>query len=204
MEDRSPLDLLGAIGGAVGAVPLVAVVRDLASRFLAPPVLPGALRQAADIKAATYLEAAVFLLAIPAAALLFGVVLPRLLESRRGRRPPLTGFPGALFALSAVAWRLGAAPVPSLAAGALAAAGLAAALLLLRDGPPGRRFFEEPNRSALVRIAAAGLAWGLAGQSVRFHESSAASELRGALLLAAAALSLSAFRKTRRRRRAAA
>jgi hypothetical protein len=106
--------------------------------------------------------------------------------------------------VSAVLWRLGAPPVASLAAGALAAAGLAVALLLLRDGPPGRRFFEEPNRSALVRIAAAGLAWGLASQSVRFRESSAAADLREALLLAAAALSLSAFHKTRRRRRAAA
>ncbi len=199
MEDRPPLDLLGAIGGAVGTIPLLPIVRDLASRFVAPPVLPGAQRQAADIKAATYLEAAVFLLAIPLAALLFGYFLPRLLDSRSGW-PALSGYPGAAFALSAVLWRLGAAPVLSLAAGVLSAAGFAAALLLRGDRPAARRFFEEPNRSAFVRIAAAGLAWGLAARSARLRESVTAADLGETLLLAAALLSLFAFRKALRRR----
>ena len=97
-----------ASSGGVLKRPLLQVSRDLASRFFAPPVLPGAEKQAADIKAATYLEAAVFLLAIPAAALLFGYILPKLVESRSARRPPLSGSPGAVFALSAVLWRLGA------------------------------------------------------------------------------------------------
>ena len=202
MEDRPPLDLLGAIGGAAGTLPLLPVVRDLALRFLAPPVLPGAQRHAADIKAATYLEAAVFLFAIPAAAFLFGYVLPKLLKSRSG--PSLSGSPGAAFALSAVLWRLGFAPALCLAAGILATAGLAAALLLPGDRTALRRFFEEPNRPALVRVGAAGLAWGLAVRSVRFHESQAVADLRGSLLLAAAALSLYAFQKAQRRRRAEA
>lgn len=204
MEDRPPLDLLGAIGGAAGTLPLLPVVRDLALRFLAPPVLPGAQRQGADIKAATYLEAAVFLFAIPAAAFLFGHVLPKLLKARSGRRTTLSGSPGAAFALSAVLWRLGVAPALCLAAGILATAGLAAALLLPGDRTAFRRFFEEPNRSALVRIGAAGLAWTLAVRSVRFRESQAVADLRGSLLLAAAALSLYAFQKAQRRRRAEA
>jgi hypothetical protein len=198
MEDRPPWVFLGAIGGAVGAIPLLPIVRDLAFRFVAPPVLPGAQRQAADIKAATYLEAAVFLLAFPLAALLFGYFLPRLLDSRSGW-PALSGSPGAAFALSAVLWRLGAAPVLSLAAGVLSAAGFAAALLLRGDRPAARRF-EEPNRSALVRIAAAGLAWGLAARSARLRESLTVSSLGETLLLAAALLSLFAFRKALRRR----
>ncbi len=204
MGDRPPRELLGAIGGAVGTIPLLPVVRDLASRFLSPAVLPGAERRAADIKAATYLEAAVFLFAIPAAVLFFGEILPRLLESRSGWSPSLSGSPGAVFALSAVLWRLGASPSASLAAGALAAALLAAALLLASSRLVPRRFFEEPNRSALIRVAAAGLAWSLAARSARSHESPAATDLRGTLLLAAALLSLLAIRKARRRRRAAA
>ena len=204
MEDRPPLDLLGAIGGAAGTLPLLPVVRDLALRFLAPPVLPGAQRLTADIKAATYLEASVFLFAIPAAAFLFGCVLPRLLKSRSGRRTALSGSPGAAFALSAVLWRLGVAPVVCLAAGILATAGLAAALLRPADRTALLRFFEEPNRSALVRIGAAGLTWGLAVRSVRFRESQAVADLRGSLLLAAALLSLYAFQKAQRRRRAEA
>jgi hypothetical protein len=201
MEDRPPREFFGAIGGAVGTIPLLQVARDLASRFFAPPVLAGAEKQAADIKAATYLEAAVFLLAIPAAALLFGHFLPKLLESRSARRPPLSGSPGAVFALSAVLWRLGAGPVLSLAAGILSAAGLAAAFFLPGDRPAPRRFFEEPNRSALVRIAAASLAWSLAARSVRFRESLTVANLGGTLLLAAGMLTLLAFRKARRRRR---
>jgi hypothetical protein len=203
MEDRQP-QLLEAICGAAGTLPLLPVVRDLALRFFAPSVLPGAQRQAADIKAATYLEAAVFLLAIPAAALLFGYVLPRLLKSRSERSSVLSGTPGAAFALSAVLWRLGAAPALCLAAGIMATAGVAAALLLPADRTAFRRFFGEPNRSALVRIGAAGLAWTIAVRSVRFRESRTVADLRGSLLLAAALLSLYAFHKAQRRRRAEA
>jgi hypothetical protein len=124
-----------------------------------------------------------------------------LLDSRSGW-PALSGSPGAAFALSAVLWRLGAAPVLSLAAGILSAAGLAAALLLLGDRPAPRRFFEEPNRAALVRITAAAVAWGLAARSARLRESATVADLGGALLLAAALLSLFAIRKAQRRRRA--
>ncbi len=204
MEDRPPLDLLGAIGGAAGMLPVLSVVRGFAFRFVAPAVLPGAELRAADIKAAAYLEAAVFLLAMPAAALLFGWILPKLLRSRSGCRAALRGCPGAAFALSGILWRLGAAPFLSLAAGILAAAGLAAALLFFGNRPAPRRFFAEPTRSALVRIAAAGAAWGLAARSARLRESLTAADLGGALLLTAAILSLSVFRKTQRRRRAEA
>jgi len=204
MEDRPPRELLGAIGGAVGAIALLPIVHGFAFRFVAPPVLPGAQMRAADIKAATYLEAAVFLLAMPVAALFFGCIVPGLLKSRSGCPPALSGTPGAAFALSAALWRLGAAPVLSLAAGILSSAGLAAALLLLGDRPAFRRFLEEPNRSALVRIAAAGIAWGLAARSARFHESLTVAALGETLLVAAVLLSLSALRKAQRRRHAEA
>ena len=147
MGDRPPRELLGAIGGAVGTIPLLPVVRDLASRFLSPAVLPGAEKRAADIKAATYLEAAVFLFAIPAAVLFFGEILPRLLESRSGWSPSLSGSPGAVFALSAVLWRLGASPSVSLAAGALAAACSRRRSFLRRAGS----FPGASSRSRTVR-----------------------------------------------------
>ena len=60
----------------------MAMARETAGRLWIPPALPGALADARDLKAATYLEAFVLLFLIPACAFFFGVILPRWLARR--------------------------------------------------------------------------------------------------------------------------
>ena len=149
-------------------LPLLPAVRGLAIRHLAPPRLPGAERLASDIKAAAFLEAAVLVLVIPAAVVLFGNILPRWLASRTSGFPLLSEVPGAAFGVSLLLWRLGAAPAASLLSGALAS-GLLAAVFFFRGGSPKLfRLFEAANREALARIFAAAAVWGLAWRSARF------------------------------------
>src|SRR5262249_14837480 len=74
----APLRAVAALGGALGALPLIPIVRGLAMRASGPPRLMGRELGDYDFKAATYAEAVVFLLLVPIAAWLFGWALPRL------------------------------------------------------------------------------------------------------------------------------
>jgi hypothetical protein len=112
---------LGAVGGALGALPLLPIARGLAQRLAGPPRLPGAELVAGDIKAGTWAELAVLVLVVPASAFFFGRLLPELVNRRGGLAAAL---PGLVMSSSLVLWRLGARPVVS-----IAAAGLASLLL---------------------------------------------------------------------------
>ena len=102
-----PLRVLSAIGGALGVLPLLDTARDLATDFFPVPELPGAERLLSDVKQATYLEAAVFLLLAPLAAIFFGRVLPAALEAR-GVSLRRASLAGVGFGTSLLVWRAGA------------------------------------------------------------------------------------------------
>jgi hypothetical protein len=143
------LRALAALGGAVGALPLLSAARRVAERVFAVPVLAGAERMSADVKEATWCELAVLFVAVPAAGLFFGRLLPRVLAAR-GWPPSRAVLPGLGFAASFALWQAGASSKVALAAGAAAAA----ATLL----PPGAR----RSRIAFAALVAASFAWGLA------------------------------------------
>jgi hypothetical protein len=73
---------VGAIGGGLGALPLLALARAAATRLFPLPALPGAERLTRDVKQATYFETAVLLICVSAAAFFFGRILPAALKSR--------------------------------------------------------------------------------------------------------------------------
>ena len=122
-------DGLGAVGGALGVLPLLALARTVAARLFPPAVLPGAERIAGGVKQASYLEIAVLFTVVPAAALFFGRVLPRYLRAR-GQSDWASQAPGMGFALSLLLWKAGLSATAALAGGVLfAAAGVFAGVL---------------------------------------------------------------------------
>jgi len=127
--------LLAALGGAFGVLPLLPIARGRAQILGGPPLLPGAELMAGDIKAGTYAELAVLLLAVPAAAFFFGRLLPDFVHSRGGFAIAL---PGVFMTAGFVMWRLGMRPVVSLTCG-LAASLLAAAVSIAAPFLLGRR-----------------------------------------------------------------
>jgi hypothetical protein len=128
---RASLRAVSALGGALGALPLIPIARTLAIQASGPPFLPGLEMASHDYKSATYAEAAVLLAAVPLAAFVFGRALPDWLE-RRGARGG--AWPGIAFASALAAWRLGARPKLALAAGALLAASALGATLASARG----------------------------------------------------------------------
>ena len=148
----------GTIGGALGAVPLLSVARETAGHIWTPPGLPGALAEARDLKAATYLEAFVLLFLIPASAFFFGVILPGWLARRDGRGPLVRSAPGLAFGISFWLWRGGLPSGASLALASLAALTLAAAgsRLSLYALPP------MESREALAGLLVRAAAWTIA------------------------------------------
>jgi hypothetical protein len=107
---------MAAIGGALGALPLLAPARTLATRLFPVPELPGIERVTLDVKQATYFETAVLVLCVPAAAIFFGRILPAFLESR-GVSALRAHLPGVGFATSLLLWRAGSPARVALAAG---------------------------------------------------------------------------------------
>ena len=140
--------VLGAIGGALGALPLLALARSLAMKLFSVPALPGAERITLDVKQATYFETAVLLIFVPAAAIFFGRILPAALESR-GLLPRREYLPGIAFGTSLLLWREGATAKVSLAAG------LAFSILIVSAPLLRRSRIVVP--AALVAIFLAGL-----------------------------------------------
>jgi len=165
----APLRAVAALGGALGALPLIPIVRTLAMRASGPPRLMGRELADYDFKSATYAEAAVFLLIVPLAALFFGRTLPRVALQGAGA---LAGvLPGILFAAGFVGWRLGLRPKLALGTGAALAAiaALAAWSLARRRGDVS---LAEPETEAPGETA------GRRGSS-----SSSLSRIAGAVVL---------------------
>jgi len=185
-----PRGLIGATGGVLGTIPLLPIARTVALKVFPAPQLPGAAFRAADVKGATYCEAAVLLVAVPLAALFFGHVLPRLLESRAGRDRSVSEWPGACFALSLVLWRSGLPAKVSLSGGLLLV--LLAVAGTHGPGPDRLRALISPgNRAALSRIFLAGAFWGLAWRLAHSEmklDLSASACLAGALFVSLALL----------------
>jgi hypothetical protein len=154
--------LLGAAGGAVGILPLLPIASGLAIRFAAPPTLPGALRNAGDIKEATWAEAAVLLVAVPVAALVFGRLLPRALTRIAPRGNLSFEWAGAAFAASFFLAQRGLQPGSALLAGLALAALTAVGVAAFRRSFAVRRIFARRNRAALLSLALAGACIGLA------------------------------------------
>lgn len=184
MASGAPSGLIGGIGGALGALPIVSAARGLALRVAAPPRLPGAELSAGDVKLATYAEAAAFLVAVPLAALVFGALLPRWLESRSPRRGASFEWAAAGFAAAFPLWRGGGSARWALAAGLVAAAGVAALLFLARHRPIPIRI-PEADRSAFASIAAAAAAWEIGRRASGCGFDSALLPLGAAALAAA-------------------
>jgi hypothetical protein len=176
--------LIGGIGGALGALPIVSAARGLALRAASPPRLPGAELSAGDVKLATYAEAAAFLVAVPLAALVFGALLPRWLESRSPRRGASFEWAAAGFAAAFPLWRGGGSARWALAAGLIAAAGVAALLFLVRHRPIPIRI-PEADRSAFASIVAAAAAWEIGRRASGCGLDSALVPLGAAALAAA-------------------
>src|SRR5512138_852005 len=114
---RAPLGLIGGIGGAVGALPLVSAARKVALGIAGLPQLPGAEKVAGDVKLASFAEAAALLVGVPLAAFLFGALLPRRLEARTSASGPSFEWAAGGFAAAFPIWRSGAPAHRALFAG---------------------------------------------------------------------------------------
>jgi hypothetical protein len=130
VPSRIPPGAIGGFGGALGTLPLLSAARTLASRFVSPPELPGAEKLTGDVKAATFAEAAVLLVVLPAAALFFGAIVPRWLERRTPARGLSFEWIGLGFAFALPIWRRGATTRAAFLSG-IALALLAGALVHL-------------------------------------------------------------------------
>lgn len=97
---------LPAIAATLGVLPATAFARAVALRLFPLPQLPGREWLVRDVKAATYFEVALLILAIPLAAWLYGQAVPRFLAAR-GHSPWRRQLPGVLFGASFFLWRTG-------------------------------------------------------------------------------------------------
>jgi hypothetical protein len=149
--------VLAGFCGAVGMVPVLPIGRTIAAWIAGAPQLPGAERVSGDIKAATYAEAALLVIALPLAAFFFGHIVPRFLESLTGRG---SAGPGIAFAMSFLLFRFGLAAKISLTLGFIAAL-LTTLILLLPPATARLRALRSPaNRKDLLRLFAVGaLLW---------------------------------------------
>lgn len=157
-----PEGLVGALLGAAGILPMLSAARDLALRVASPPRLPGREMAVGDIKAASFAEAAVLLVAAPLAAFFFGKLLPRLLESRCQSGRLSFEWIAAGFAASLPLWRGGARVRTAMAAGTLLALLVGFACLQFRRRFGFRRLFVRSARADLAWVFATGAAWDLA------------------------------------------
>jgi hypothetical protein len=156
---RCPPGLIGAIFGALGALPLLPLAAALAIRFSSLPTLPGAERAGRDFKQATYAEAAVLLVVVPLAALLFGSILPRFLESRAAAGALSFEWVAVGFGSSFFLAQRGLSPAAALTVGSSAAAAIAAGILVFRRSFRVRRLFGRRGRrdAGLLMLAGSSL-----------------------------------------------
>jgi len=162
VPSRIPPGAIGGIGGALGTLPFLSAARTLASRLSSPVELPGAEKLAGDLKAATFAEASVLLVFLPAAVVFFGALLPRWLDRRAPPGGPSFEWISLGFAAACPIWRRGATSLVSLLCGILLALLAGAAVWLLRAQPSRvRRLFQAWRVGMLGPLLFAAAAWEL-------------------------------------------
>jgi hypothetical protein len=159
---RAPLGLIGGIGGAVGALPVVSAARKVALGIASLPQLPGVEKVAGDVKLASFMEAAALLVAVPLAAFLFGALLPRRLEARTSAAGPSFEWAAAGFAAAFPIWRSGAPAHRALLAGAALALIVLSLIVVLRHSPTIAMRVRDVHREPVARVLATAVAWELA------------------------------------------
>ena len=164
---RLPKGLLGGVFGGLGVLPLLPIAAGVARRYGSIPELPGIGRKLGDVKAATYAEAAVLLVGVPLAALFFGRLLPRFLESR-ARKGNLS-FEWAALGFASSLWlaRSGVRPKYALLAGLVAAGAVAWSIGKFRSSLRFRRLASRRGRSAAASLFLAGASLDLARRAGR-------------------------------------
>ncbi len=159
---RFPDGIVGGLLGGLGVLPLLPIASGLAIRFFSPPALPGMERQLGDVKQATYAEAAVLLVAVPLAALFYGIVLPRLLEKLAEPGRLSFEWAAAGFVISFFLAQRGVRPKHALLAGMTGALLVVLGVLAFRGSFRFRRFFARRNSAAALALALAGATFDLA------------------------------------------
>jgi len=195
-----PKGIVGALLGAIGVLPLLPIVSGLAKRFATLPTLPGVVGQTADIKAATYAEAAVLLVGVPLAALLFGRIIPDWLSHRGADRGLSFEWATAGLATSFLLSQRGVRPKIALLVGVALFVLLAYGIRAFRNSFAFRRWFVRKNRRHMLRVFLAGASLDLARRSGLRVPSNAVQDLLGELLLAGATLLAFAFLVSQSRR----
>ncbi|HET9793633.1 MAG TPA: hypothetical protein VFS34_04150, partial [Thermoanaerobaculia bacterium] len=157
-----PPVLLGTIGGAIAAIPVVPLVRELALRLGSVPGIPGAENAARDVKGATFAEIAAIVVAIPAFSFFFGRALPGFLERRA--RPGRLSFQwaGAAAALASWLWKRGVVPAVAIPSGIVLGLLAAGFVLAFRNRFAVRRLLSRRHRWRIAAIGGTGAAWELA------------------------------------------
>ena len=184
----SPRGWLGAICGALGVLPLVPIAAGIATRASSLPALPGLERNSRDFKLATYAEAGVLLLLVPLAALAFGILIPRWMESRARRGRLSFEWVAAGFAISLLLALRGLRPKYGLLAGLISAIAVCAGVLAFRRSFRVRRFFSRRGRRAASRILLAGSSLDLARRASLRCSGALLADLLSELVLAGVAL----------------
>lgn len=159
---RAPLGLIGGIGGAVGALPLVSAARKVALGIAGLPQLPGAEKVAGDVKLASFAEAAALLVGVPLAAFLFGALLPRRLEAGTSASGPSFEWAAAGFAAAFPIWRSGAPAHRALFAGIALTLVILSLLVVHRRFPAVAMRLRDVQREPVARVLATAVAWEVA------------------------------------------
>jgi hypothetical protein len=183
-----PKGIVGAFLGAIGALPLLPIVSGLAKRFASTPTLPGLVGQAVDSKTATYSEAAVLLVGLPLAALLFGRIIPDWLNRRR----PATGlsleWATGGFATAFLLSQRGVRPKIAFLVGVALYVLLVYGILTFRNSFAFRRWFVRKSRRSALLVFLAGASLDFARRSGLDVPTNAVGDLLGELILAGATL----------------
>ena len=187
---RCPRGLIGAVFGAIGSLPLLPIAAAFVTRFSSLPTLPGAERTSGDFKQATYAEAAVLLVVVPLAALLFGRILPKVLESRAAGGALSFEWVAVGFASSFFLARRGLSPTRALAVGSAAAVAMAAGILVFRRSFRVRRLFCRRGRRAAALLLLAGSSLDLARRAGLAPPRPLLADRLSELVLAGAALAI--------------
>ena len=147
---RVPGGWIGGIFGGLGALPLLPIAAGIATRLAARPFLPGMELKHGDVKLATYAEAGVLLLVVPLAAFVFGIIVPRFLDTRVGSGRLSFEWCAVGFAASFFLSQGGMRPKYCILAGLLLAIGMGVLIAAFRRSCRIRRLSAKGRRAALL------------------------------------------------------
>jgi len=187
---RIPPGVIGGLGGALGALPLLSAARSQAARLASAAALPGAEKLAGDLKEATFAEAGVLLALLPLSALFFGALLPGWLGARAPAHRPSLEWAGAGFSIACPIWRCGAPARVALLVGAALAFLAEAFVLVCRRRPSIARSLRALSGEPFAPIFVAAAAWEIARRVTVGDEAAEAKVLSLAAVLAAIAFLL--------------